>query len=41
MQEKKIVGDKRSLMAGSLMTGPTVFEMLGVITVHISPQCFF
>ena len=25
VQEKKIVGDKRSLMAGSLMTGSTVY----------------
>ena len=26
VQEKKVVGDKRSLMAGSLMTGSTVLH---------------
>ena len=26
VQEKKVVGDKRSLMAGSLMTGSTVLK---------------
>ena len=26
VQEKKVVGDKRSLMAGSLITGSTVLE---------------
>ena len=27
VQEKKVVGDKRSLMAGSLMTGSTVVHV--------------
>ena len=28
VQEKKVVGDKRSLMTGSLMTGSTVLTMV-------------
>ena len=28
VQEKKVVGDKRSLMTGSLMTGSTVLELI-------------
>ena len=28
VQEKKVVGDKRSLMAGSLITGSTVYPYL-------------
>ena len=31
VQEKKVVGDKRSLMTGSLMTGSTVLALLETI----------
>ena len=39
VQEKKVVGDKRSLMTGSLMTGSTVLGMKSVFK-HQDLQMF-
>ena len=40
VQEKKVVGDKRSLVAGSLMTGSTVVYLLALQrndNIYIAP----
>ena len=40
VQEKKVVGDKRSLMAGSLMTGSTVHENVCTHKVKLRENAF-
>ena len=41
VQEKKVVVDKRSLMAGSLMTGSTVLQIRQLTVFHVIKIQFF